>query len=173
MHTSQLVNVLGATALAVTELVDASVTRPAHTSSSGAAALAVLLQAGPLGVTELGKRVGLTQPAAARMVDALEGSGYVERTRQGRTVHTALTRTGRRSARALLRDRSRELGGLVDGLNAEEQEALTRLLGTVVTNVYARVHDANRICRLCDRAECVSELPRCPVGLAAGEKPSA
>src|SRR5918992_1458536 len=74
MHdTRRTANLLGATALAVTDLVLAGATAAAGTSGSGAAAL-VLLRATPgLSVTELGRRVGLTQPAAARSL--LEARG--------------------------------------------------------------------------------------------------
>ena len=170
MHDSRVVNVLGAGSLAIADLIDASVTSSARTSRSGAAALAVLLQSGGLSVTELGKRVGLTQPAAARMVATLEEVGQVTRhAGQGRQVRVELTETGRSSARLLLQNRSHQVAELLEGLSSAEQQTLAELLDKVLTKVYDRVHDANLICRLCDRHECTSTGRRCPVGLAAGE----
>lgn len=170
MHGSHLVNVLGAGSLAIADLIDTSVTGSARASRSGAAALAVLVQAGALSVTKLGKRVGLSQPAAARMVDSLAEAGQVERgAGQGREVQVKLTETGHCAARLLLQNRSQQVADLVEGLSTAEQQTLAGLLDKVLTRVYERVGDANRICRLCDRHECVSAGQRCPVGLAAGE----
>ena len=170
MHDAHAVNVLGAGALAIADFIDTSVTEAAGTSRSGAAALAVLLQAGGLSVTELGKRVGLSQPAAARMVSTLEEAGQVERhPGLGRQVRVELTQIGRSSAQLLLQRRSRQVADLLEGFSSSEEQTLARLLDKILTRVYERVGDANRICRLCDRHDCVSTGLRCPVGLAAGE----
>lgn len=174
MHDEHVVNVLGAGSLAIADLVDASVTGSARTSRSGAAALAVLLQSGGLSVTELGKRVGLTQPAAARMVATLEEAGQMTRQAgEGRQVRVELTEIGRSSARLLLQNRSQQVAELLEGLSSAEQQTLAELLDKVLTKVYERVRDANLICRLCDRGDCTSTGRRCPVGLAAGEAPDA
>ncbi|MGH3879689.1 MAG: MarR family transcriptional regulator, partial [Actinophytocola sp.] len=94
MH-DRVANLLGATALAVTDLMLAGATRAAGVSTSGAAALLVLRAAPGLSVTELGRRVGLTQPAAARMVATLEASGLASRrATPGRAVAMHLTAAG-------------------------------------------------------------------------------
>lgn len=132
--------------------------------------MAVLVQAGGLSVSDLGKRVGLSQPAAARMVSSLEEAGQAQRRAgQGREVRVELTEAGHCSARLLLQQRSDQVADLVEGLSSAEQQTLAGLLDKVLIRVYERVGDANRICRLCDRDECVSAGQRCPVGLAAGE----
>lgn len=171
MHDSQTVNVLGAAALSIGQLVGDSSAATARVSRSGAAALAVILQAGALSVTELGRRIGLSQPAAARMVDTLERAELVRRRAAGRRALVALTGSGRTVARRVLRERSARIGELLDGLSAEEQRTLGELLGKVMHNVYRQVPSADVICRLCDRRECVQVRPRCPVGVAAGEEP--
>ena len=80
MHDSgRTANLLGATALTVTDVALAGVTGAAGVSPSGAAALVVLSAFHHLSVTDLGRRVDLTQFAAARMVDSLEADGLVER----------------------------------------------------------------------------------------------
>jgi MarR family transcriptional regulator, negative regulator of the multidrug operon emrRAB len=170
MHDEHLVNVFGACALAVADLIASSVTEQTHTSRSGAAALAVLVQAGPLNVTELGRRVGLSQPAAARMVESMEQAGVVSRRRSAqRAVAVVLTQRGRRAARHVLSSRSARLEQLLDGLSAAERETLAALLSKVAANVYVQAPDADLICRLCDRQGCVRNHLRCPVGVAAGE----
>jgi DNA-binding MarR family transcriptional regulator len=172
MHNAHLVNALGSAGLAITDLISDTVATAAGTSRSGAAALAVLLQAGELTVTELGLRVGLSQPAAARMVDTLERAGYASRLHgSGRSVLVGLTESGNDVARQVLTDRSTRLDALLDGLTDTEQQNLADLIDKVLANVYTAMPDANRICRLCDRAQCVQTAPRCPVGVAAGEGP--
>ncbi|WP_460352193.1 MarR family transcriptional regulator [Actinoallomurus acanthiterrae] len=77
-------------------------------------ALVVLSGSPGLGVTELGRRVGLSQPAAARMVDSLEGHGLaLRRATSGRSVAVDLTpgRRRRRAADPLLPRRSAERAG--------------------------------------------------------------
>jgi DNA-binding MarR family transcriptional regulator len=103
-------NLLGATALAVTDLALGGATAAAGVSGSGAAALVVLCADPGISVTELGRRVGLTQSAAARMVDALAARGLVERrptlgkwvavhpTTAGRAASASSTRTPRPSS---------------------------------------------------------------------------
>lgn len=174
MHSSddQLVNVLGATSLVISDLLSESVRLSGGSSRSAAAALAVLRQSGPLNVTALGRRVGLSQPAAARMVDSLERTGLVRRSGlRDRARLVQLTTAGRRTAARILRDRSKLMTSLLDGLADHEQEQLRALLGRVLTNAYRHVGDPDVVCRLCDRAECVRTTPRCPVGVAAGEPP--
>jgi MarR family transcriptional repressor of emrRAB len=80
MHDSgRTANLLGATALAVADVALAGVIGAAGVSASGAAALVVLSAFHHLSVTDLGRRVDLTQFAAARMVDSLEADGLVQR----------------------------------------------------------------------------------------------
>lgn len=171
MHDSQTVNVLGAAALSIADLLGESSAAASTTSRSGAAALAVVQQAGLLSVTELGRRIGLSQPAAARMVETLEHAGLARRRPSGRNMLVCLTPAGRAAARRVLRERSAGVAALLEGLSATEQRVLGELLGRVLHNVYRQIPSAHRICRLCDRQECVSSGPRCPVGLAAGEEP--
>jgi MarR family transcriptional repressor of emrRAB len=68
----------------------------------------------PLSVTDLGRRVDLTQFAAARMVDSLEADGLVERRpSRGRWVSVRLTRAGRQAARCVLAARAAPLTEVV------------------------------------------------------------
>lgn len=171
--TNRTANLLGATALAVTDLALTGVTRAAGLSGSGAAALVVLTAAPGLSVTELGRRVGLSQPAAARMVDSLEARELVERRPgPGRWVSVSLTGSGERTSRELLAARGAPLADLLGVLDDAEREALDGLLGKLLTRLYAEVGSADLLCRLCDRGSCVQGAV-CPVGAAercAGEQ---
>ncbi|WP_067473153.1 MarR family winged helix-turn-helix transcriptional regulator [Actinomadura hibisca] len=162
-------NLLGATALAVAGRALTDAAGAAGTSASGAAALVVLSASGPLGVTELGRRVGLTQPAAARMVDSLTASGLVERgPRAARSVPVALTAAGERAAGRVLAARGDPLADVVAVLDEGERAVLDALLGKLLTRLYTDVGDADLMCRLCDRACCVQDAV-CPVGQAERE----
>ncbi|MFC5748573.1 MarR family winged helix-turn-helix transcriptional regulator [Actinomadura rugatobispora] len=166
MHDSRTANLLGATALAVTDLVLAGAARAAGVAPSGAAALVVLAASPEVTVTELGRRVGLTQSAAVRMVDGLAAAGLVERGRgPGRAVPVRLTGRGRSTARELLAARDAPLAAALDALGAGERETLADLLSRLLTRLYNEVGDAERMCRLCDRDACTAGAA-CPVGAA-------
>jgi MarR family transcriptional regulator, negative regulator of the multidrug operon emrRAB len=164
-------NLLGATALAVRDLALSEATRAAAVSESGAAAMVVLADSPGLSVTELGRRIGLSQPAAARMTDSLESAGLVHRERgAGRSVAVRLTAGGRRTVRQLLASRRDSLRDLVGGaLDADEQAALDGLLEKILTRVYDEVGDSERVCRLCDRRSCTRNAV-CPVGEAERQR---
>jgi MarR family transcriptional regulator, negative regulator of the multidrug operon emrRAB len=166
MHEPRTANLLGATVLALSDQVLAGATRSVGVSASAAAALVVLSNSTGLSVTELGRRVGLSQPAAARMVDSLEADGLVERHRsRSRWVTVSLTRSGRRSARRLLSARGGPLADAVADLEPEEREALSDLLSKLLTRLYDEIGSSELICRLCDRAACTTQAT-CPVGAA-------
>lgn len=160
-------NLLGATGLAVRDLALTEATRAAGVSESGSAALVVLSWSPDLSVTELGRRIGLSQPAAARMVDSLVAADLVRRrTGSGRAVAVRLTPKGRRTVRRLLTSRGGSLAGLLrDALDVDERATFAGLLEKVLARVYGEVGDSELICRLCDRASCTRGAV-CPVGEA-------
>jgi MarR family transcriptional repressor of emrRAB len=163
---SRTVNLLGATSLAVNDLALAGAARTAGVSGSGAAALVVLSTAPAVGVTELGRRVGLSQSAAARMVDSLEATGLAtRRSGAGRGVTVRTTASGERLARQLLAARDAPLARLLDALDDEETATLAKLLTKLLTRAYGEVGDAELLCRLCDRDACTTGAT-CPVGQA-------
>ncbi|XRQ12530.1 MarR family winged helix-turn-helix transcriptional regulator [Actinomadura welshii] len=165
MH-DRLANLLGAASLAVTDLVLTAATGAARVSASGAAALVVLSDAPDLGVTEVGRRVGLTQSAAARMVDGLQAAGLAERRRgPGRAVHVRLTSAGEAAAREMLSARGAPLARVLDVLDGDERETFTVLLAKLLARLYDEIGDTDVICRLCDR-ECCTAGAVCPVGQA-------
>lgn len=164
MHDQRTGNLLGATALAVTDLVLADTARTAHTSARAAAALVVLATSPQTGVTELGRRVGLSQSAAARMVDSLQAEQLVtRRPGTGREVAVRLTPSGRRAARALLIARDTALNDVLGVLDPHERDQLAGLLEKLLTRLYEHVGNADLLCRLCDRKTCTTDA-RCPVG---------
>ena len=170
MHESRLGNLLGAAALALSDLMLARVREAAGVSVSGAAALVVLAHAPGVSVTELGRRVGLSQPATARMVMSLEAAGLALRgTGEGRTVPVALTPAGERTVREVLTTRAAGTEQVLAGLDEDDRRVLTRLLESLLAQLYAEVGSAEVLCRLCDRA-CCTDGAICPVGQAERER---
>lgn len=171
MQTSaRTANLLGAAALALTDLAVTGATAAAGVSPSAAAALVVLSATAGLSVTELGHRVGLSQSATARMTDSLEQSRLVTRhPGPGRYVTVRLTAAGRQAAFDLLTARGASLTDVLAALDDDEQEALAALLAKLLARLYGDIGSTELICRLCDRASCTANAT-CPVGQAERER---
>jgi MarR family transcriptional repressor of emrRAB len=166
-------NLLGAAALGVVDLVLEGAVAPAGVSASGSAALVMLADAPGLSVTELGRRIGLSQPAATRMVESLERRRLVERrASRGRVVAVHPTRSGRRVAASLLSEREGVLTELLGCLSDREQRSLQTALSKLLAALEARVGDVDLVCRLCDRPTCIAEGATCPVSHAARSRES-
>lgn len=170
MHDDRTGNLLGAAALAVTDLMLEDVTEMSGAGPRAASALVVLATSAALSGTELGRRVGLSQSAAARMIDGLLQRGLVERRPgQGREVAIRLTRRGRTAAAGILAARRDRLTRALAVLDPSERAALSELLGKLLTGLYGEVGDADLLCRLCDRRCCTTDAI-CPVGQAEQER---
>ena len=131
----------------------------------GAPAALVHLQAHPGGSVEALRRVlGISQPAAVRMVDGLAAEGLLERRPGGdrRTLALHLTAEGDAAATRLLERRTASLGELLAALGPGERAALLPLLERLVSTLAADRPGALTTCRLCDRAACTRE-PGCPL----------
>ncbi|AKH82036.1 hypothetical protein AA958_07160 [Streptomyces sp. CNQ-509] len=161
-------NLLGAAALAVADRLTAAAAGAAGVSVSGTAALVTLRGAEGIGVTELGRRIGLSQPACARMLDQLEGRGLVERERSGgRGVALRLTEAGAAAAARAEAARRDGLRRVLAGLPEQQATGLTEALELLLTEVYGDVGSEDVLCRLCDRGACLAAGHLCPVGQAA------
>lgn len=162
-------NLLGAAALAISDRMLDTVAENIGCGASAPAALITLLTQRDVGVTELGTHIGLSQPAAARLVGTLVSRGLVERRpgRDGRTASLRLTRRGSHAARRALAARERAVAQLVSDLAPEERGALTRVLEKLLTRLFEDAGNAHLLCRLCDRGTCIAGEATCPVGDAA------
>jgi len=111
--------------------------------------------------------VGLSQSAAARMVDSMESNRLLRRRPGiGRTVTVEVTQAGRRAARRLLEAREGPLTKAVSALDDQDQKALAGLLAKLLARLYDEVGDNELMCRLCDRPACATKDATCPVGEA-------
>lgn len=162
-------NLLGAAALAINGRVIADVVTHTGLSPSATAALVVLSNSDGVTVTDLGRRVGLSQSAAARMVDSLEAAGHASRsTRCGRDCIVRISASGRDVALGAGQARQGWLHSLVAALDDSEAVHLTHILEKLLTAIYSEQPNSELLCRLCDRAACVDQS-YCPVGRAERE----
>ncbi|MFD7025567.1 MarR family winged helix-turn-helix transcriptional regulator [Promicromonospora sukumoe] len=171
MH-DRTANLLGAASLAVTDVLLGAATAAAATGPTGTAALVVLSATPGLSTTELGRRVGLTQSAATRMVDSLVGRGLAERRpSMGKWVAVHPTPQGEAAARSVLTSRQDRVSGLLASLDDAERETLSGLLEKVLVSAYGEgTVDSQWLCRLCDRDSCVDGgAAHCPIGAAERE----
>jgi DNA-binding MarR family transcriptional regulator len=163
---ARVANLLGAAGLGVAAVVTDGTAEFAGMSASSAAALVLLRAADGLSGTQLGRGIGVTQSAAARIVDSLELAEYVVREPDaGREVVVRLTDSGRQTVELMLEERQTYLRGLLDDFDDEERKALTGLLEKVLVKLYAYEENSDRVCRLCDRDACTTGAV-CPVGQA-------
>ncbi|MGW0248584.1 MarR family winged helix-turn-helix transcriptional regulator [Nocardia goodfellowii] len=168
MH-ERVANLLGAASLAVTDAIVRAAIAAGGVNATAGAALVVLADSDGIGVTELGRRVGVTQSAAARMVDLLAERGLVRRRGgSGRMVGVCLTPEGAAAAGRLLAARAGALEGALGELAPAELAKLAELLESILRAVRAGGAEPDRICRLCDRAVCIAAGAACPVGVGAG-----
>ena len=160
-------NLLGAAAQGLSDQMRAGLTAAGPLSDSAVATLILLSHSSGIGASELGKRLGITQSAAVRMVEGMERDGLLMRgPKAGRSVAITLTDQGRNLAQHLLEARDHSLGVVVDSLAQDEQEQLEALLMKMLPRLHQQPGDADRLCRLCDRQACIDGGAICPVGQA-------
>lgn len=89
---------------------------------------------GPSRVTDLGRQLGISQPAATQLVTRLVADGLAERTASEadrRAVVVDLTDAGRESIAARRRRRAAALDALLDELDADDRAALETAVGAL------------------------------------------
>jgi DNA-binding MarR family transcriptional regulator len=112
-------------------------------------------------VEELRRAVGLSHPAAVRVVDRLAEERLVTRRPAGRGPAVALTATaaGRRKARQILDIRGRILAGALPALARDEERVLSDVLERALYGLADTPEPV--ICRMCDTGRC--RRADCPV----------
>jgi DNA-binding MarR family transcriptional regulator len=163
----RVANLFGAAALAAVGAVAEAMAGIREGGLSAAAALVTLASQPGLGVTELGRHIGLSQSATVRMIDSLSEQGLVERTpgANRRTVALRLTTEGQDRARRVLAGRERALARLLEPLGDEMLPAFGTALAAVLDALTVGGAPVNQTCRLCDERACTAAAP-CPVDLA-------
>jgi DNA-binding MarR family transcriptional regulator len=171
----RLTNLLGAQALAVSDLL-LGAERGSRETVSERAALVTLLAHPDRPVSWLGAVLGLTSSGVTRLVDRLVVAGWVSRTpgADARSRRLALTVEGRDRAEAVLRARRAALSEVLAPLSAPDRAELERLLQMLVGSLADARPRALQVCRLCDRTACASGAAECPLehAVAAEQSPS-
>lgn len=111
------------------------------TTAAGVPLLGILKRCGPQRTTAMAAEFLLDPSTVSRQVDALVRSGHVEKVRDpadGRALLVQLTDSGRAELGAHMRAINDTLSGLLDEWSIEDLHTLTRLLGRLNDDVYAR-----------------------------------
>ena len=124
-----------------------------------------------LTMSELGARLEASVPNVARMVQALEGEGWVRRYQSKedrRAVYAELTPEGTRLIRALLPKANQLWKELQSGLTREEQEVLSHLLAKLRMSVFSRFHGKDLVAfRMAEQRQRKNRRPtNVPLGMA-------
>jgi MarR family transcriptional regulator, negative regulator of the multidrug operon emrRAB len=147
-------NLLGAFVLAVADRLRLETEAAIGHTGAAAAALVTIAQYPNRTVEFLRQTLGLSHPAAVRVVDRLVEQRLVRRrpAERGPALALAPTAAGRRRARAILELRQRVLADALPELSPAESATLS----TILERALARLSDSPRttICRLCDTQRC-------------------
>lgn len=112
----------------------------------------------------LWSRIGLTQSGTVRLIDRLEGLGYVARVRHGRALQLSLTPAGTAVLASWNDAREAASAEALAGLTPDERDALNALLAQALRGRQRERVVADATCRLCDWPAC----GRCPVDESVG-----
>lgn len=165
---SRIVNNLAAAfALDLTTAMTAAVEQVAGQAGGLAAAITYIGQEPDVGVDRLGTILGVSQPAAVRLVNQLSADGLVTRTRHetdARRVQLRLTEAGRRRAGEIATARLAAAGAFLDPLSTADRRELFALIGRIYAKRAPSMLEAEQICRLCNVTACPERS--CPIDAA-------
>jgi len=157
-------NLIAAWAVAVTDVVRATVEKSTGMAGSGPAALVAIVAEPGLSIDELRRVLGLTHPGAVRLVDRLSDRGWIQRQHGiGRTLRLVPTASGRRAERRLAVAREEAVAALLASMPKGDVRTVAGLIEPVLAANVDDVDAIRRLCRLCNRdvcGECPAEARR-------------
>jgi MarR family transcriptional regulator, negative regulator of the multidrug operon emrRAB len=159
-------NLLGAFVIAVHDQMLERIESELGLGGQAAAALVVIGFNQGRNVDFLSGALRLSHSGCVRVVDKLEEAGLVQR-REGkdkRVVALFLSAAGQRRMQVVLRTRSKYLDGLMQSLDARQQQQFTETIETLLYNMTSCNEHAEAMCRYCDEAACPQR--DCPITLA-------
>lgn len=167
MSDPRLVNLLGATAVAVGDRIAAVVEEVTGLTGEGPAAVLCIGARPGRPIETLRRALDLSHSGTVRLVDRLEAHGWVERdaSASGRAVLLDLTATGRELHDRILAERRRVLEAILAPLPGNQRQTLGEALERLLHALPTSRENAWRICRLCEHGVCRDDS--CPVGSAA------
>lgn len=170
--TTRIGNLLETYARSLTSRVDAAVSAEFGIRGTAAAVLvAVLNWAEGRSLEELRSPLGITQPAATRIVDRLVADGLITRARRPddrRESVIGLTAEGRARATQLVATRTAIVVDDVANVAPHLRDGLTTVLETLLANLTTGRVSARSLCRFCDAHVC-GHPEGCPVTEAAND----
>ncbi len=158
---SQLVNLIGATAIAISDSIQNAAKETTGNTASFPAALVIVERYPTITVDLLAQYLQLSQSGAARLVERLVNQNLVER-HQGndrRCVHLQLTSDGKAMVEKIQQAKAEAVSKLLKPLNKEEQQLLLSFLSKMAWEYHNTEVLEEYICRFCDFHNC--PLPGC------------
>lgn len=166
--TSRIANRLGALALAVADAIERAAGNLPGGVNAGAALVAICNHPNE-NIRVLQGALGLTHSGVVRLLDGLEGAGFVERRRgvaeDGRAAAVIPTKKGRRRAQDILRARAAALDDSIAELPLGHKMAFEAAVDAMLAALTRMPADARRVCRLCEEDVC--RPSGCPVEIKA------
>jgi DNA-binding MarR family transcriptional regulator len=170
MDDERTLNLLGALALGLVDIIDAVIKADTGHGGEFPAAIVTLGSEPGISINTLRQILKLSHPGTVRLIDRLETAGLAER-RSGadrRTHALFLTEAGYERRRTILAKRRQQLQFAFDCLTSTERSQLADLLEKMLTAITTSESRALTICRLCEFSVCPSE--HCPVEQARCKK---
>ncbi len=167
---SQLVNLIGATAIAISDSIQNAAKETTGNTASFPAALVIVERYPTITVDLLAQYLQLSQSGAARLVERLVNQNLVER-HQGndhRFVHLQLTSDGKAMVEKIQQAKAEAVSKLLKPLNKEEQQLLLSFLSKMAWEYRNTEVLEEFICRFCDIHKC--PLPGCMERVEAWEE---
>ncbi|WP_414622400.1 MarR family winged helix-turn-helix transcriptional regulator [Calothrix sp. CCY 0018] len=158
---SQLINLIGASAIAISDSIQKAAEQTTGNTASFPAALVIIERYPKITVDLLGQYLQLSQSGAARLVKRLVNQNLVER-HQGndrRSVHLQLTSDGKAMFDKIQQAKIEAVSKLLKPLNKEEQQLLLSFLSKMAWEYSNTEIQEEYICRFCDIHKC--PLPGC------------
>ncbi|PSH55589.1 MarR family transcriptional regulator, partial [Phyllobacterium brassicacearum] len=119
-----------------------------------------------LTTTEVAEVVGVSQPAAVRLIDGLERQGLLARGNPvGRVTPLSLTEAGHAHVVLLQNQRLASLDGLLSALAPKERRQFESMLDQILAGATTSRARARTTCRLCEHDLCGHDV--CPIGRRA------
>jgi MarR family transcriptional regulator, negative regulator of the multidrug operon emrRAB len=156
-------NMLAAFAGEVTERVGATLKSHPNQNDSACAALNIMGFWEGITNAQLARALKLSHTATVRLVDKLEGQGFVE-ARSGedkRATHLYVTAAGRKAVQPVLVARCAAVKGYLEVLTAAEEKQLARLLEKLMRPLGKDAYGVSHFCRLCEFTACPGD--QCPM----------
>lgn len=167
MSKQRTANLLGALACEIAVRLEQQLKKHPNQNDSAAAALCVIGYYHGCSNATLSQALKLSHTATVRLVDKLEGAGWVDSHigHDRRSVALQLTKAGRKQAQSVVADRNRALSDIVDVLTTSQRSQLAAISEVLLQSMTKSPDAANYICRLCDDNACPPG--KCPVHQAA------